>query len=281
MNVYKIKVSNKKCKAFGTCFSISENKLLTASHIILENSQILVLINNAWFSCKLIKKDQRLDLAIIQINMCMNLIYYQFDYIINGIDIHSYYYTEDSINIKYIEGSILKKNKVSDYCIDSTIVDFSITPGASGCPIINSKNSKIIGILCWSNDKISGGCVSRLIYQFIQSSTIQRYSLDCLFDYRDDHAIVIKSHNDDVDINTIIYKVNGINVGKRFVSIESIVYFSSADVCNIVKHYEHNKNAQTEIHVNLKNYENCKFVNDKPWTNITYLDEAFLRHFSD
>jgi hypothetical protein len=275
MNVFKLKVKNKYIESYGTCFAISENKVLTANHILLKNSKVLALINNIWYSCKILKQDVRLDLAILQVNMSIILPYCKFDMIVSAENIYSFYYVNKSEKCERLEGNIVNINQVSDFCIDSTIVNYIIEPGASGCPIFKKNNNNVIGIISWSNKEYSGGCVLRLIIQFISMSIINKYSIDCLLHYENDHAVVLKTNIDQLKSETKIYSLNGVNVGKKFISVESILYFNSLNTCHVVQ----NEN-DIVVEIELKKHSECEFVAEKPWANINYLEECFLRCYS-
>lgn len=270
MSIYKVKVKKHELICYGTCFLINGSKLLTASHILLEGCEIYIFYCDSWISCSVIKQDKRLDLALLKPMFDIKDPYFEYQMIITNSEVHSEYFSEESLIQQKSTGKVIRKNTVSSINIDSTIVNYGIYHGASGCPIICNSTNRLVGILTWTKNEKSGGCVLRLILQFVNSINLSnnvRFGLDIFCKYCDYSAIVINSNTDDINSEKEIKKINGNPIGNKFISIESMVYFSETVVCNITY------NDGTSQIVNLKPYTSCQYYFDKPMSNVTFLDD--------
>tara|TARA_B110000046_G_C12970807_1_gene388843 strand:- start:338 stop:1156 length:819 start_codon:yes stop_codon:yes gene_type:complete len=269
MSVFKIKITKDGMIAYGTCFLLKNNYLLTACHVLWEKCEIYIFYKETLIKCYCVHHDKRLDIAILNSEIIIEEPYFEFEYIVNNAEVYSMYFLEESCTQKQTTGNILIKNSVSAMNVDSTVVDYYIGHGASGCPIINKSTNKVIGILTWANKHHSGGCVLRLIKQFVDfvsEKHIMRYGLDIFTSYKDTGGIVINSKSE-IDCGKIIIKVNGNHVGLNYVSIESLVYYSHSLYCHVT--FSDNL---TEVY-ELKTYEQCNYCYDKPMLNVTILDD--------
>ena len=270
MSIYKVKEKKHELRCYGTCFLINDNKLLTASHILIEGCEIYIFYCNSWVRCSVIKQDKRLDLALLKPVFDIKDKHFEYQIIISNSEVHSEYFSEESLIQQKSTGKVIRKNTVSSINIDSTIVNYGIYHGASGCPIICNSTNKLVGILTWTKNGKSGGCVLRLILQFVNSISLSnsvRFGLDIFCKYNDISAIVLNSNTDSIKSGKEIKKINGNPIGNKFVSIESMVYFSETDICHVTY------NDGTSQVVELKPYTNCQYCFDKPLSNVTFLDD--------
>ncbi len=128
----------------GTSFYISKNTLLTAAHIIQDNSEIVLLSNGNEFPCKVLKIDKNLDICLLQCDR-QNKSWYEIDPV-----------AKDVVTTIAFPGA--SKIKVEEHStIYSLVVRFSFEPGSSGAPLI--MNGKVIGIglLCSQKPNIEAG----------------------------------------------------------------------------------------------------------------------------
>lgn len=270
MSIYKVKLKKHELRCYGTCFLIKNNYLLTACHILIEGCEIYIYYRNSWVKCSLVKQDKRLDTALLKPVLQIEDKPYNFKFMISNSNVYSEHYSEESLIKEHSDGKILRKNTVSPINIDSTIVNFGINHGCSGCPLLCSISNEIVGMLTWTKNGKSGGCVLRLIQQFVkglESAYSIRYGLDVFCKYNEKSASILHSNVEYLISGQEIKRINGNPVGDKLVSIESMVYFSENDYCYV------ETSEGESILVQLKMYEKCQFCFDKPLSNVTFLDD--------
>ena len=274
MSVYKIKVVKNELICYGTCFSVDSKHVITACHTIIENSCIFLHINDIWEPCKIVNNDYRLDLCLLQIETVVELYPRLFELITTNCEIYCNYFSNENENLISKNSKIVCKNSVSELCMDSIIINFVVPQGASGCPSFNKNNGKILGIITWSDKNYSGGCVNRIINQFYERSlsTVKlcRYCLDINIKYHESSECVKQSNVENIPVNTIIKKINGNTIGKKYLGIESLLYFSTTNSCTVTL------TNNNEIIADLVEFEKSKLLHDKALSNMSILDCLYL-----
>ena len=124
--------------AWGTCFAISENQVLTAYHTVTRGT-LLVETDAGWIKAKIIRFDKDVDICLIETAVPHGL---------KVFAIHQ----QGGINVS---GS-LKGDPIEDKVgfLDEVRIRVRCAPGVSGGPIV--ENNKIIGMMIMATDPIDG-----------------------------------------------------------------------------------------------------------------------------
>ena len=88
--------------------------------------------------------------------------------------------------------------------------------------------------------------------------------------YDSSSARVTKSNTDNILINTVITKVNGNTIGKKYLGIESLLYFSKSNYCTLTL------NNNSDVICYMIEFEKSKLLHDKALSNVSILNRLYL-----
>lgn len=136
-------------KGVGTGFLISNNRVLTAQHVINGASKITVTLNNGTkFTPRIVKWDKNVDLALLQIESSTPLPYFEFE---NKTTLGE--------SVLVIGSNLEQSNTVTRGIVSNLDrrgliqTDAAVNEGSSGSPLINMQG-KTIGVVVAKMDKV-------------------------------------------------------------------------------------------------------------------------------
>ena len=173
------KPSPDKVTIIGSGFAVSDSgKILSAAHLyknlkpeyipnlmglVMEREEKEGLIHYKWLPLKLIKKEDKDDVALFQIEEYENTLLRKLELgdsekIEVGEDVYfvGFPYAAQLINDRFGVTLIVNKGIISNIKRDGTdtnykknwfIIDAISNPGNSGCPLIDVKTNKVIGVM--------------------------------------------------------------------------------------------------------------------------------------
>lgn len=232
----------------GTGFLCStDGHILTCAHNVIHSTLCNVYYNKAIYESKIIAIDNRIDVAILKIDLKTE--YPKIAMIAQYGKCFTYGYHHDQVCLSYQEGSIMTLNYVSNHAIDSTLTTVKGYQGASGSPIYN-ENYEVIGLFSYESSIGSGGIVVRLLQSFLNivnyASTplqIKKSHLGLLTksigidtvlrnniiplksNVRGEKVTHIENKGSQIAINDIILSINNNVVGRGYISSESYVLY--------------------------------------------------------
>lgn len=142
----------------GTAFLLHEYGLVTCAHVVsgLNSVKVFNPINNKMYSAKVKFRDDRRDIALLEINIsnCEHLRIGDSKQIERGLEIKLAGFPNfvDGDEATIYEGKIVNIRTIS--LVKCFTVDCPIIGGNSGGPILD-KDNKVIGIAAWGVKKVS------------------------------------------------------------------------------------------------------------------------------
>jgi len=221
--------TDKRC-IYGTGFYISNNYILTCSHIFKNISKIFVYVNKKLKRTLIVKILEVADICVLY-DIDGNESYYELEFETEFLDDQINVLGKTGIynNIVNLHGNIIYKNYVSYTNIDGLATNVKISKGFSGSPIV--QNGKVIGMMTWflNNDNgnnlyLSGGPNSRLLKHVIEHDiiynnnqfSVRGLSLHELFKYNIYESygeIVLHSNNEYFTKDDIIISIDTNYIG--------------------------------------------------------------------
>lgn len=301
MSNYIVKVIcelENECYAHGTGFICSnEGYIVTCAHNVIHCKNVSVYYKNKIYDAKLIALDNRIDIAILKIEVVTTCP------VISAILQYGSCYTfgfhHDNLCLSYQTGSIMTLNYVSKYAIDSTLTTIKGFKGASGSPVFNSKN-EVIGIFSYESTIGSGGVVLRLLQQYLAKVN---YSLTYIKISRSHTGLIVKPVTIDdilsknivqlrehvkgeyvtkvlqnkcpIEVNDIILSINTNIVGSGFITSESFVLYMNPKSKLKIKYlsYKENYTEKTCIICTIE----FPAIYDKPLQDTTIMNLSFQK----
>lgn len=141
--------------ACGSGFFISENKVLTANHVIDNAKNFRIEFDNRYFPVKIIKRDKDRDLALLELDFKSDAFYEIADSSPNVDDEVSCKGFPRGVWLRHVSTGKVReysksKNQNASIFITMCHVWMNVIPGMSGGPLLNS-NNQAVGVLSTKN----------------------------------------------------------------------------------------------------------------------------------